>query len=92
MQHEIAAAQTELGAAEEKVLERMLEADGLAVELKEAETRLVRDQKDVDADKRTLTSDLAAAEADLTRATARRDAIVSAAPAALIDLFHQVAQ
>ena len=92
MQHEIAAAQTELGAAEEKVLERMLEADGLAGELKEAEARLVRDQKDVDADKRTLTSDLAAAEADLAQATTRRDAIVSAAPTALIDLFHQVAQ
>ena len=92
MQHEIAAAQTDLGAAEEKVLERMMEADGLSGELKEAEARLARDQKDVEADKRTLASDLTAAEADLAQATTRRDAIVSAAPASLINLFHQVAR
>ena len=92
MQHEIAAAQTELGAAEEKVIERMVEADGLADELKAAEANLARDQKDVEADKRALASELAAAEAELARAIARRDAIVSSTPAALIDLFHQVAR
>ena len=92
MQHEIATAQTDLGAAEEKVLERMMEADALASELKEAEARLARDQKDVEADKRTLASDLTTAEADLAQASSRRDAIVSAAPPAIIDLFHQVAR
>ena len=92
MQHEIAAAQTELGAAEEKVIERMVEADGLADELKAAEANLAREQKDVEADKRALASELAAAEAELAQATARRDAIVSSTPAALIDLFHQVAR
>ena len=92
MQHEIAAAQTELGAAEEKVIERMVEADGLAVELKDAEARLGRAQKDVEADKCALASELSAAEADLTRATSRRDEIVRSTPAALIALFHQVAR
>jgi predicted nucleic acid-binding Zn-ribbon protein len=92
MQHEIATAQTELGAAEERVIERMVEADSLASELKEAEARLARDQKDVEALKRVLASELTAAEAELTQATARRDALIAAMPRALIDLFHQVAK
>jgi predicted nucleic acid-binding Zn-ribbon protein len=92
MQHEIAAAQTELGAAEEKVLERMVEADGLAGELKEAEARLARDQKDIEAEKRALAAELAAAEAELAQATARRDALVSAMPKPVLDLFNQVAR
>jgi predicted nucleic acid-binding Zn-ribbon protein len=38
MQHEIETAQKDLGAAEEKVLERMMEIDQLTAELKTAET------------------------------------------------------
>ena len=38
MQHEIETAQKDLGVAEEKVLERMLEADELAAQVKKAET------------------------------------------------------
>src|SRR4051794_36285954 len=45
MQHEIATAQTDLGAAEERVLERMVEADGLTAAAKDAEAALARDQK-----------------------------------------------
>jgi uncharacterized protein len=92
MQHEIATAQSDLGAAEEKVLERMVEADGLAAAVKEAETALARDQKAIDAEKRTLTEELAAAERELAQATARRADIIRQTPAALIDLFHQVAK
>jgi predicted nucleic acid-binding Zn-ribbon protein len=92
MQHEIATAQIDLGAAEEKVLERMVEADALTAEVKKAESALARDQKEVDAEKRRLAEELAAAERELADATARRDAIVREAPAALIDLFHQVAR
>ncbi len=41
MQHEIATAQSDLGTAEERVLERMVEADTIAAELKRAEAVLV---------------------------------------------------
>src|SRR5918996_60034 len=52
MQHEIATAQQELGAAEEKVLERMMEGDALTADIKKAETVFATQQKDVDAEKK----------------------------------------
>src|SRR4030095_680577 len=45
MQHEIATAQTDLSAVEEKVLERMLEADVIAADSKKAEAALAVRQK-----------------------------------------------
>jgi predicted nucleic acid-binding Zn-ribbon protein len=92
MQHEIATAQSDLGAAEEKVLEQMVEADAIAIEIKEAEAALARDQKEIDAEKRSLADDLVVAERRLAQATERRDTIVRESPRALIDLFHQVAK
>src|SRR5687768_5117781 len=65
MQHEIATAQTELGAAEEKVLERMMEADAIAADLKQAEAALAVQRKQIDAEKRELTEDLSAVRASL---------------------------
>lgn len=92
MQHEIATAQTDLGAAEEKVLEQMVEADAIALDIKQAEAALARDEKEIDAEKRALADDLATAERRLAQATERRDTIVRESPRALIDLFHQVAK
>src|SRR5262245_49149396 len=45
MQHEIATAQADLGAVEEKVLERMVEADTIGVDVKKAEAALAARQK-----------------------------------------------
>jgi len=92
MQLEIATAQQELGAAEEKVLERMMEADAIAAELKQAEASLAAQQKDVDAEKRTLAAELAATEAMLSKTTAERDALVKEIPKHLLVLFEQVAR
>src|SRR5262245_5429425 len=44
MQHEIEMAQRDLGAAEEKVLERMMDGDALAAEVKQAETAMSAEQ------------------------------------------------
>jgi predicted nucleic acid-binding Zn-ribbon protein len=92
MQHEIATAQTELGAAEEKVLERMLDADAIADELKRAEATLVREQKAVDAEKKALADELALTERELASALASRTDLVNRSEPQLIDLFHQVAR
>jgi hypothetical protein len=92
MQHEIATAQTDLGAAEEKVLERMMDADALAAEAKTAEAALTRDQQEVEAEKRSLAEELADAERQLETATARREAIIRETPAPLVALFHQIAR
>ena len=54
MQHEIATAQSDLGAVEEKVLERMLEADAIAADSKRADAALAARQKEIDAEKKEL--------------------------------------
>jgi predicted nucleic acid-binding Zn-ribbon protein len=92
MQHEIATAQSDLGAAEEKVLERMLDADTLGAELKRAEAVLVREQKTVDAEKRALGEELVATERALESATTERAELLRRTDPQLIDLFQQVAR
>ena len=56
MQHEIATAQSDLGAVEEKVLERMLEADELAAAAKRAEAALATQSKEIEAEKKDAQS------------------------------------
>lgn len=92
MQHEIATAQADLGAAEEKVLERMMDADTITVDLKRAEATLTRDQKEVDAEKKALAEELAATDRELAAALAARDTLVRETSPQLIDLFVQVAK
>ena len=52
MQHEIETAQRDLGVAEEKVLERMMEADGFAGDIKQAEASFAADRKEIEAEKK----------------------------------------
>ncbi len=92
MQHEIETAQKELGVAEEKVLERMMEADGIAAEIKQAEGTLAARRKDTDADKKTLAADVADAEAVLQRALDSRGGVVSQIEPRTKAIFEQVAK
>jgi predicted nucleic acid-binding Zn-ribbon protein len=92
MQHEIVTAQTELGAAEEKVLERMMEADAIAADLKQAEAALAAQRKQADADKKELEDDLASMQSALTRASESRAALVKELEPRLFALFEQVAK
>jgi predicted nucleic acid-binding Zn-ribbon protein len=92
MQHEIATAQQELGAAEERVLERMMEADTLTAFVKQAEAAFATQQKDVDADRKALAEELAATERSLKDAEAARDALVKEMAPQLVALFEQVAR
>src|SRR5262245_10403749 len=92
MQHEIATAQADLGAAEEKVLERMMDADAITVELKRAEATLAKDQKEVEAEKKALAEELVATERELEAASSARDTLVRETSPQLIDLFLQVAK
>jgi predicted nucleic acid-binding Zn-ribbon protein len=92
MQHEIATAQSDLGAVEEKVLERMLEADELSAASKRAEAALVTQSKEIEAGKKTLTQDLASTEASLKQSTEARAALVRDLEPRLVALFEQVAK
>lgn len=92
MQHEIETAQKDLGVVEERVIERMVEADALTAEVKKAEQALAAEQKDVDAEKKTLAEELATVEAALTDATDKRAALVKSLSPHLVALFDQVAR
>ncbi len=92
MQHEIDTAQTELGVAEEKVLERMMEADGIAAEIKQSETALASLRKATDTEKRALAQELAAAEEALRTALDGRDGVVSQIDPQTMAIFEQVAR
>src|SRR5436190_12876735 len=84
MQHEIEAAQRDLGVVEEKVLERMMEADAVAVEVKQAEGALAAQKKAIEAEKKTLTEELTTVEASLKDASEKRAALVAQTDPGLI--------
>jgi predicted nucleic acid-binding Zn-ribbon protein len=89
--HEIEVAQQELGGVEERVIERMVEADAIAAELKSVEAAFAERQKAIDAEKKALAKELAETEASLTQAIARRDTLVSELPPQLLQMFERVA-
>jgi predicted nucleic acid-binding Zn-ribbon protein len=92
MQLEIETAQKELGIVEERVLERMMEADALSAEIKKAEQALAAEQKAVEAEKKALAEELVTVEAALNEATERRQALVKSLPPPLVALFDQVSR
>jgi predicted nucleic acid-binding Zn-ribbon protein len=92
MQHEIATAQTDLGAVEEKVLEQMLDADELTAAAKKAEAALAAQSKEIESEKKTLSQELATTEASLKQSTEARVALVKSLEPRLVALFEQVAK
>ena len=90
--HEMETATQELAGIEEKILERMLEADAIAAEVKQVEGALAAQQKDIDTEKKTLTEELASVESALTKATEARAVLVGQMEPRLISLFEQVAK
>ena len=92
MQHEIATAQQELGAAEEKVLERMMEGDTLAAAVKQAEATFAAEQKQIEAEKKTLGEELAATEKVLKDTSEKRAALVKEIDPQHVALFNSVSR
>jgi uncharacterized protein len=92
MQKEIEVAQTEVRAMEERVLERMLEADELAAAVKRDEAELADVQKAVEADRRALAAEIARLKISLERLRAERTELAGAIPPPLIATFELVAR
>jgi uncharacterized protein len=92
MQHEIATAQSDLGAVEEKVLECMLEADTITADVKRAEAALAVRQKEIEAEKKAMIAELASVEASLKEATEARAELLKDLEPRLIAVFEQVAR
>jgi predicted nucleic acid-binding Zn-ribbon protein len=92
IQVEIETAQRELAAVEENVLERMMDADVIAVEITQAESALAVQQKEVDREKAVLAQELADLQAALASASEARASLLKEMTPRLIALFEQVAR
>ena len=90
--HEIETAQADIATVEEKVLERMVEADTVSADVKAAEAAFASHQKQVEAEKKSLAEDLASEQAALARATEQRAELVKQLEPRLVALFEQVAR
>ena len=91
IQKEIEFAQREIKALEDRILERMFEADELAATLKAAEHALADEQKAVEANRLAMTADLARLKASLERMAAARADLVAALDPAVLGRFELVA-
>jgi predicted nucleic acid-binding Zn-ribbon protein len=92
MQHEIEIAQNEVKALEERILERMLEADDLAAIVKRAEGELSAEQKKVDAERRDMAAEHGELAASLAKNAAVRTALVAAIDKQVLAIFDLVSQ
>jgi len=90
VQKEIGFAQGEIKTIEDKILELMVEADDLTAAVKRAEAELASEQKAVDADRRAMTTELAAMKSSLERIAAERAEIVRGLSAKALAIFELV--
>jgi uncharacterized protein len=90
--HEIETAQHDITTIEEKVLERMVEADTIAADVKATEKVFAAEQKQVEADKAELAEELTGVEAALTRANDARAEVVQGLEPRLLSLYEQLAR
>jgi uncharacterized protein len=91
IQKEIEFAQTEMKAAEDQVLERMLEADDLTTAIKRAETELAAEQKKVDAGRKAMAVESAELKATLERVASERSEVVRSLSPQVFSTFELVA-
>jgi len=92
VQKEIEFAQTEMKAAEDKVLERMLEADDLTAAVKKAEADLSSENRKVEADRKAMIAEFAELRASLERIRGERAGVVASLSPQLLSTFERVAQ
>ncbi len=92
VQKEMAFAQGGVKTIEDKVLERMLEADELAAVVKRAEAELAAEQKAVDADRRSMTAEHGELQTLLERIEGERAEIVAALNKQVLAVFESVAR
>src|SRR6195256_4661149 len=91
IQKEIDFAQTEMKAAEDKVLERMLEADDLTAAVKRTEAELAAELKKVDADRKAMAAEFAELRSSLERIGGERATVIRSLSPQVLDTFERVA-
>src|SRR5882762_4613203 len=92
IQHEIAHAQGEIKTHEDRMLERMIEADDLTATIKKAEADLAAEQKAIEADRKAMKAEHGELQAALERITGERAQIVGALDKQVLLTFEQVSR
>jgi uncharacterized protein len=92
VQKEISFAQTEIKALEDRILERMIEADELSGTVKRAEAELASEQKAVEADRKAMSAELSELKASLERITTERAELVRAIDPHVLKIFEIVSK
>jgi len=92
IQKEIGFAQAEIKALEDRILERMLEADELTTAVKRGEADLASEQKAVDGERKAMTAESAALRESLARIATERAEIVRAIDPAVLKIFELVSK
>ncbi|MGE0450040.1 MAG: zinc ribbon domain-containing protein [Vicinamibacterales bacterium] len=92
VQHEIAFAQKEIGALEDRVLGQMMEADEITAALKIAEAALLAEQAAVENEKRALTSEHAELERLAAQLSDERAAHVARVAPETLAIYEAVAR
>jgi uncharacterized protein len=88
MQKEIEVVQKEIRQLEDRILERMIEADEIAAAVKQAEAGLTVDLAQIEAERQKLEGEARALQAELEKVAARRQALVSEIPASVMATFE----
>src|SRR5262245_7327080 len=88
VQKEISFAQTEIKSLEDKILERMLEADELTATIKRMEKALADEETAVESERRAMAADMIEQRAMLERAVGERAALVSAIDPHVLAIFE----
>jgi len=92
IQHEIAFAQNEIKSHEDRMLERMVEADELTAALKLAESELTKAQKEVEAEKRAITSEHDELRASLDALKSERAGLIGSLAPDALNIFELVSK
>ena len=92
IQHEIEIAQSGVRTLEEKILERMIEADDLTAADKRADAELAAEQKAVETDRRKMLEENGELRASLERISGERLTLVAAIDKKLLAIFELVAR
>ncbi len=90
MLKEIEVAQAEVRHLEDKILERMLEADDLAAKVKEAEGRLAADKQTIQEERRRLEEETAKLQRELDESAERRTQVVGQITPAVVSTYDTV--
>jgi predicted nucleic acid-binding Zn-ribbon protein len=92
MQKEIGFAQTEIKTLEDRILERMLEADELTADVKRAEAELAAEEKAVEAERKAMVAEMAELRVSLERITEERAAAVRTIDPQVLKIFELVSK